>query len=323
MTKDLACAAAATLDSVARSQLRRIQAEEEPVLVLPENASVTEMRRARQRRAVRRGQDVYLPSWREAAVGMPNVFLRSALFAAAEVTDRPLMNFEIASQGNVALTMTGHPLGDYDRRVFAICLNYYRDERPLCPDGEPKWVKATFWQLAKDLNVSYGANVHKAIRNSLIRLNAAHLRVRVRGVDIPMPRLIDVVFHDGYHGEATPDSLLRAGDIVSFRVHESMANLFGPKDWTAVSESALHDYSGLPAWLASFYSTHDGPYGVKVEDLLRFSGAVCTEREFRRRLKTSLTRLQADDVPVALRVARFKIEAGDVTVELLRWETSA
>lgn len=51
-TQDLSFAAAATLDSVARSQLRQLAAEES-VLVLPDNASVTELRQARQRRAVR------------------------------------------------------------------------------------------------------------------------------------------------------------------------------------------------------------------------------------------------------------------------------
>lgn len=321
-TRDLACAAAATLDSVANSQLRRIEADDEPILVLPENASTAEMRQARLRRSVRRGDDLYLPSWREAAVGMPNVLLRSALFAAAETCAPPLMDAEIASQGDVSLKMTGHRLGDYDRRVFAVCLSQYRTDLPLSHDGEPSWVRTTFWQFAKGLNVTYGPNVHKGIRNSLIRLNAAHLRVRIAGVDVPMPRLIDVVFQEGYD-DKIPDQRLRGSDVVSFRVQESMANLFGPKAWTAVSESALHDYSGLPAWLACFYSTHNRPFALKIEDLWRYSGVVCDEREFRRRLKTALTRLQADDVPSLVRVAGFKIADGKVTVELVRWAAAA
>ncbi len=155
-TRDLACAAAATLDSVANGQLRRIEADDEPILVLPENASTAEMRQARLRRSVRRGDDLYLPSWREAAVGMPNVLLRSALFAAAETCDTPLMDAEIASQGDVSLKMTGHRLGDYDRRVFAVCLSQYRTDLPLSHDGEPSWVRTTFWQFAKGLNVVSG-----------------------------------------------------------------------------------------------------------------------------------------------------------------------
>lgn len=322
LTQDLACAAAATLESVARSQLRRMAAEEEPVLVLPDNASVTEVRQARQRRAVRRGDDVYLPTWREATVGLPNAFLRSSLFSAAEVTDKPLMNVEIGVQGDMSLTLTGHPLGDYDRRVFAACLNYYRDDRPLCPGSELRWVKVTFWQLARDLNVTYSANTHRAIRDSLIRLNAAHLRIRVKRVDIPMPRLLDAVFDDGYQGRDTDARGLKGSDLISFRVLDSMARLFGPEDWSAVTDAALHDYSGLPAWLASYYSSHAKPYPLNVTDVFLWSGVVCELREFRRRLKQALARLQREDVPEKVRVAAFDLTESHLTVELVRWQSA-
>lgn len=321
LTQDLTSAAAATLESVARSQLRKLKAEDEPVLVLPDNASVKELRHARQRRAVRRGEDVYLPSWRDATVGIPNLFLRSSLFAAAEVTDKPLMNLEIVSQGDTSITVTGHPLGDYDRRVFAACLNYYRDDRPLCPGGDPRWVKVTFWQLARDLKVTYCANTHQAIRESLIRLNAAHLRIRVKRVDIPMPRLMDVVFDDGYQGRDTPCRQLKGSDLICFRVLESMARLFGPADWSAVSDVALHDFSGLPAWLVSYYSSHAKPYAVKVEDLFGWTGVVCELREFRRRLKRALARLQREDMPDNVRVSAFELTDSHLTVELVRWQS--
>lgn len=320
VTQDHAYAAAATIESLARSQWRRLNADDQAVLVLPDNASQAEMREARTRRAVRRGVDVFLPAWPESKVGLPNVFLRSALFAAATVTDQPLMNAEIASRGDASLTLTGHALGDYDRRVFAACLSFYREDRPLCGGEEPRWVKVTFWQLAKCLGGTYGPNVHKAIRDSLIRLNAAHLRIRVKGVDIPMPRLIDVVFDDGYRGQHTPDHLLRGSGVISFRVLESMANLFGPDDWTAVSRAALHGLSGLPSWLANFYSSHKEPYAVKIADLFDWSGVVCDLREFRRRLKRALQRLQDEDVPIEVRVASFEFTEEHVIVRLLRWQ---
>ncbi|PLK48312.1 plasmid replication initiator TrfA [Uliginosibacterium sp. TH139] len=323
LTQDLAFAAAATLESVARHQLRRKTTEEAPVLLLPDNASIAEVRQARLRRAVQRGKDVFLPTWREATVGIPNALLRSSLFSAAGVTNKPLMNLEIRVQGDTSLTLTGHPLGDYDRRVFAACLNYYRDDRPLCPGSELRWVTVTFWQLARNLNVSYCANTHQAIRDSLIRLNAAHLRIRVKRVDIPMPRLLDVLFDDGYQGKDTPARLLKGSDLISFRILESMATLFGPEDWSAVSEAALHDYSGLPAWLASYYSTHAKPFPVKVEDLFRWSGVVCEFREFRRRLKLGLERLQRVDVPEKVRLVAYELTNTHLTVELERWKRSS
>lgn len=317
-TRNLVSAGADTLDGIARSQQRRAKAAE-AVLVLAPNVSDVELRQARLRRAVRRGCDVYLPSWREATVAMPNVLLRSALFAARTPTGEALMEEPIASQGDTVVTLTGHPLCDYDRRVFAACLNYYRDERPLSDSEEAEWVRVSYWQLAQDLKVAYGANVHRAIRESLIRLNAAHLRIRVRRQDIPMPHLIEVAFDDGYAGKDASTEHLRGSDLVAFRVLESMARLFGPDDWSAVSELALHGYSGLTSWLTGFYSTHAGPYAVAIADLYRFSGAVCEMREFRRRLKVALERLTGDDVPESHRVAAFALDKTNVTVKLARW----
>lgn len=65
--------------------------------------------------------------------------------------------------------------------------------------------------------MTYCANTHRAIRDSLIRLNAAHLRIRVKRVYIPMPRLLDVLFDDGYEGASTPERLLKGSDLVSLR----------------------------------------------------------------------------------------------------------
>lgn len=317
-TQDLALAAAATLESMARSQLRK--AHEQAILELAPNASATEVQQARQRRAVRRGQDVYLPSWREAAVGLPNLFLRSALFSAS-TGGEPLFEAPIAVQGDTVITMTGLQLSDYDRRVFAACLNYYREDRPLSSRDDQPWVKVSIWQLAtKDLQVTYGVNIHKAIRESLIRLNAAHLRIRVRRQDIPMPRLIEVAFDDGYQGRGTPTKLLRGSDLVAFRVLESMANLFGPTDWSAVHQDAIHDGSGLFSWLASYYSTHAKAYPVKINELLKYSGSACDLREFRRRLKTALAKLQSEEIPEDIRVASFDLTATHVTVHLVRWK---
>ncbi|KVP39606.1 hypothetical protein WJ87_05065 [Burkholderia ubonensis] len=220
----------------------------------------------------------------------------------------------------MVLTLTGHQLCDYDRRVFAACLNHYRDDRPLSPDdASPAWVTLSFYQFAQDLSTAYGAKVHKAIRDSLIRLSAAHLRVRINRRDIPLPRLIDVAFDDGYAGVEPADCQLRGSDRVAFRIFESMANLFGPADWSAVPQPALTEYAGLAAWLASFYSTHSKPYPLKVSDLYSYAGVTCELREFRRMLKTALDKLKRDDASVDLRVESYVLTKDELTVHLARW----
>lgn len=316
----LVTAAAETVEAVARRQQHRKAVETAtPVLELSVNATPTEVRAARQRRAVRRGKDVFLPSWKDAAVALPNALLRSALFSASSAQREALFEAPIAAQGDVVLTLTGHQLCDYDRRVFAACLNHYRDDRPLSPeDASPAWVTLSFYQFAQDLGGAYGATVHKAIRDSLIRLSAAHLRVRIQRRDIPLPRLLDVAFDDGFAGCETQDSALHGSDRVAFRVLESMANLFGPADWSAVPQPAL-DYAGLASWLASFYSTHAKPYTLKVSDLYGYAGVTCEPREFRRMLKTALDKLQRTDASPDVRVARYELTKETLTVHLARW----
>lgn len=314
-------AASETIEALAKGQAKKLT--QGSILELPSNASDTELRSARQRRAVRRGESLYLPSWRDMAVAFPNVLLRSALFSARHPGES-FFDEPIATQGDAVMTMTGYRLCHYDRKVFAVCLKYYREERELHSEkADLGWVKVSYWQLAQDLKLPYGLNSHIAIRESLIRLNAVHLRIRVGRQDIPMPRLIEVAFDDEYKARESAAERIKSSDLVAFRVLDSMANLFGPQEWTAVSESAIFDYSGLKGWVTSFYSTHKGPYALKVSELLKLSGSDCELKEFRRRLKDALTMLKGDEVDSAIRVENFEMDKVHLTVSLTRWSAQA
>lgn len=321
--KPLLRAAAKTVTGVLQRELRKL--EQAPVLKLPENASDKELKEARLRRAVSRGKSLYLPSWKDMAVGFPNVLLRSALFAACNPPQKNEAVFEkpIATQGDATLKMTGHQLGHYDRQVFAACLRYYRNGLTLhAADTDLGWIEVSFWQLAQDLNVPYGLNSHIAIRESLIRLSAAHLRIQTNRQDIPLPRLIDVKFDDGYQGRTSSSKNVKGRDTVTFRILDAMAELFGPEDWSNVSDAAIFDYSGLHAWVTGFFSTHSKDFSLKITDLYAFSGSVCELREFRRRLKDTLTKLQSPETDVQVRVERFEMDKENVRVYLVRWQKS-
>lgn len=314
-------AAATTLDSIANKDLERLKEKQAPVLVLPDNASAIELRNARQRRAVRRRDALYLPVWRSGTVGLPNIMLRSALFSSALRAGGAVGNHDVPVQGDASLLLSGVPLMGYDRRVLAVCMSCLQEDQPICLGERPSWLRVSVWRLAQALNVSYGLNVHRAILDSLGRLDQARLRVRVRGEDLPDLRLLELdddalrIVHAG--GEARP----RGSDLITFRIPSEFAELFGPASWSALSDAVLHDYSGLVAWLATYYSTHAGPYPLKIVALLNWSGSVCDLREFRRRLKRALLRLQQEDVPQEHRVAAFELTDVNVTVHLCRWQS--
>lgn len=300
---------------------KKRQANAGGVFVLAEDATNHAVSLERRRRAVRRGSDVYLPTGREEAVLLPNIFLRSALFSANNNAGESLVDELLASLGATAeLTLTGVRLGDYDRRVLAACLQYYGAGVPLSTEGgEGQWIKVTYWEFSQSIRSSYGKNVHIAIRDSLSRLNKAQLRVRFEHWDIPQLRLLEVDVDDGGAGAENSTLNPKGSDVVAFRIEASMAKLFGLNAWTAVNVSAAHDYSGLTSWLANFYSTHAKPYPLTLSRLYELCGAVCSLPEFRRRLKNALTRLQKDDVHEDCRVGCFEMDETSVTVELVRW----
>jgi len=314
--RTLAIKAAETLEAMARGQARK----NEPghVLALPDTASVSEVREHRRQRSLRYGEDVYLPTWHDAAVVLPNRLLRSSLFSAGE-PGAPLDGHILGTQGGFSIEMTGPQLCYYDRRLFGVCLKHYQAERPLASNTS-QWVRTTFWQLSKAMFVAYNGNVHKAIRSSLKRLHAATLRIKVGRFDLPMPRLIEVAFDDGFTDMNTPDHELKASDRIAFRVQDSMATLFGPNEWTAVSDHTLHDYRGLAAWLCSYYATHRESFELKVRDLYSYSGSKGGLAEFRKRLKDALKQLQSDDAAEEHRVARYEMSKETITVHLARWE---
>ncbi|PLC52033.1 hypothetical protein CR155_20260 [Pollutimonas nitritireducens] len=308
---------ATTLDKLADAKLREFNAE--PILDLADNASAQERRQARQRRAVRQRDDVYLPACRPGEVSLPNIFLRSALFAAA-TPGTDLCDAHLATMGDAAVVMTGPRLGTVDRRVFAALLSHYNEEdRPLSKATNPSWIEISLWRLAQLTSGTHGANVYTSILNSLIRLSSAQTRIRVNRRDVPISKLIEIAI-DEHHATSDNDrGPLHRHARIRFRIGEAIATLFGPYTWTSVHLEDLSKHAGLRAWLAGFFSSHAKPYPSRVTDLHKYSGSSCDLREFRRRLKRSLTQLQSTAIPQVDRVATFELADDKITVTMESW----
>lgn len=65
----------------AEGEQKRATKRAQPILELPATATLSEMRKARRSRAVRRGKDVFLPTWQDLCTAMPNALIRSALWS--------------------------------------------------------------------------------------------------------------------------------------------------------------------------------------------------------------------------------------------------
>lgn len=308
-----------SLALAARRAAARAKADESPILELDLTATPAAVNAARTRRAVRRGRDVYLPCWSDYAVGLPNALLRSRLWTAGEGAEAWMEGAEIATLGQDArILYTGRQLTQYDRRVFAACLDYYKEDRPLSDGRNSAWVCVSFYQFALAMGLTYTLNTHKAMRASLVRLEAAALRLGAGSLELPVPRLLEVAFDDGYHN--MPEHELKGSDQIAFRVLEQFASLYGPTSWTAVPKPAL-ELRGLRAWLAGFYATHSAPRELPFSKLQELSGMTCRSNDFRACVTRALDDLMKLPVAADIRVARYQVSPDKkaVMVVLGRW----
>ena len=311
-----------SLALAARRAAARAKADEAPILELEPMATPAAVNAARTRRAVRRGRDVYLPCWSDFAVGLPNALLRSRLWTAGEGADAWMEGAEVATLGqDTRILYTGKQLTQYDRRVFAACLDYYKEDRPLSDGITSAWVCVSFFSFAQQMGLSYTLNTHKAMRASLLRLEAAALRVGAGNLELPVPRLLEVAFDDGYHNR--PDAELKGSDQIAFRVLEQFAALYGPTSWTAVPKPAL-GLRGIRAWLAGFYATHRAPRELPFSKLQTLSGMTCRPNDFRACVVRALDELSSSATEAEIRVARYQVSVDKkaVTVVLARWGTT-
>ncbi|WP_084534350.1 hypothetical protein [Paraburkholderia dilworthii] len=305
------------------------EASAEPAIaVLPPNATVEEVRRARCRQAARRGADVYLPNWSDMAQALPDAFLRTALFGSGRNIqsendkvlsgDQTLLvaGKEVASFQNLTLTFSGYELCQFDRQVYATCLDYYR-ERPLCPDECPRHVRTSFYEFACRMGNAYSVKAHKAIRASLLRLSFAQMRLRCQRMNIEIPKLLSVTFEDG---EAGGD--FKGSDMLLLRVTVSVAELFGPGAWTAVAREVVR-YDGLTGWLASFYASHSAAKWVWVNQLYALSGYESHTRNFKASLIRALEKLKDGETPLCSRVSAYHFSKDGTRIYVIRSEWRA
>ncbi|KVE73701.1 hypothetical protein [Burkholderia vietnamiensis] len=298
----------------------------EPAVVqLPSNATVEEVRHARRRQSARRGTEVYLPSWSAMARALPNAFLRSALFSAGRTVqadnagvlsgDPSLLvtGKEIASFQNMSLIFSGYELCQFDRLVYATCLDYYR-EVPLCPEEGTRHLRTTFYEFARRMGNEYSVKAHRAIRASLLRLSFAQMRMRYNRLNIEIPKLLSVTFEDG-----EPSEDFKGSDVLLLRVTTSVAELFGPGSWTAVENEAV-GYDGLKGWLASFYAGHAGPQWLPIETLYRLSGYESHMRNFRASLIRALEKLKDPRTPTGCQVAKYHFSKDGKKIYVVRSE---
>lgn len=288
--------------------------EDSALLELPATTTGAAVLQARSRRAIRFAGEVFLPSWPTGAVGLPTVLLRSAFWAPGEQEDVLVQDLAIPTLGDdVRVLLTGKPLLQYDRRVFAACLAIVKDQPLSNHDAPGRSTTVTYYEMAHAMGNAYTLNTHTAIRSSLLRLRQAALQVRLRSELHQVPQLLDVAFTKG---DAEP----QGADELEIRIPEPVALLYGMRNWTVVPNEVLA-MKALRGWLSGLLATQVVAETLSFERLHEVSGMLCRPNDFRRRVCDALEELQAPDVPFAYRVSSFEVTADKkwLTVRMARW----
>lgn len=219
-----------------------------------------------------------LPLWSEAVRGVPNTILRSALFGAIKRGRRMYMQGEkVASFGNVTIFQTGPRLDQADLDVWEECLHLARI------GGLGTRIQFAAHGFLKAIGRDTGKSQHEWLKDAFRRLTSTVVEIKCG-----QRAYFGSMLHHGARDDGTGHYCIE--------INPAIVSLYGTDGWTAVEVAQRRALKGQPLaqWLLGYYSSHNKPYPVKVESILRWSGSDCAElKRFRQRLRDVLIRLEA------------------------------
>jgi len=218
---------------------------------------------------------VKLPLWPDSVYGVPNWFLRSALFGAVKRGRRAFQNdVEKATSKRVVIRYTGYQLDQSDLDVWEHCVQLVRKQ------NLGTHVEFTLSGFLRGIDRAHGSSGVVWLSASLNRLTTAIVTVQV----------------DRINFRGAMISYLRRDEEgkQELGLHPRMIDLY-KAGWTQIEWTQRNALRGYPLaqWLHGFYCTHAEPFPLKVSTVLRLSGSENTHlTSFRQKLKDALALLE-------------------------------
>jgi len=214
-----------------------------------------------------------LPIWPDAVRGVPNGFLRSALFGAiAKGRRRYISGEQIAAVNGIEIKYTGQQLDQGDLDVWECVLHIARLQQL------GKTCRFTAYSLLKLMSKKDTGSNRETLHKRLMRLKATAVELQNDRYSYA-GSLIDEVYRD----KETQQYVV----ILNPKLHA----LFAKDNFTQIEWAIRRDLDGKPLaqWLHGFYSSHAQPYAMQVDTLLKLSGSENdSPRSARQKLRKSL-----------------------------------
>ncbi len=219
---------------------------------------------------------VYLPAWPELVRGVPNGFLRSALFGiVAKGKRRYLENERIDAIDGIEVYYTGQKLDQMDLDVYENLLHLARQQ------ALGSCCRVTSYRLLKLLGKNDDGRNRKLLQLCILRLKATAVVIKCGRYSY-----IGSLLDEGYKDEETQEWVIV--------LNPKIKALFAPDQYTQINWEVRRKLGPLAKWLHGFYASHAKPYPIRVETLHRLCGSETKDLfHFRAKLRAALQTLQA------------------------------
>ena len=222
--------------------------------------------------AASRAPVAQLPVWPDATRGVPNGFIRSALFSAVKRGRRKMVDDEVASIAGVSIRYTGLQLNQNDLTVWESILH---ESRGMAL-GEP--VRVTAYQLLKIQEKRDNGQNRQLLLDRMERLVNGTVKIKTERYTY-----IGGLIHDAIRDDDTHEWVIWFNPrLQPLFLHDQYTQI----DWRAHLEL---DGRPLAQWLHGFYATHKQPLPYKMKTIKRLCGSETRELwKFRQTLKTAM-----------------------------------
>ncbi|MFZ4539731.1 plasmid replication initiator TrfA [Propionivibrio sp.] len=219
-----------------------------------------------------------LDIWPDAVRGVPNSFLRSALFGVSNIRKTYSNRTLIAAVDGYEIRFFGTSFNQTDLDVWETLLHLAR----LQPLGTK--VEFTAHSLLKELGRSTGGKDHEQLKEELARLGSGWTEI----TDTKAKKTFAGNFISSFVRDDETERYVVSFTPEMAQLYEAGHTLI---DW---SERKALGKNNLAKWLHGHYASHASPFHYKTGTLRDLSGSDTTGlRTFRQKLKKALDALKA------------------------------
>ena len=225
-----------------------------------------------------------LPDWPENTRGIPNIYLRSALFGVITRGRRQAVKLiDIGTVKGVSIRYSGWQLDQGDLDVLAQLLHMYKYHR----DISGRYIRFNARGFLRSIGRQPGKSGREWLKESIRRLKANALEITT---ELTLSYGSETVT---YAGSLIDEFYYNRQEQCYFlKINPKLASLFNT-GWTQIKwEQRLQLKIDLAKWLHGFYASHRDPFPVKVITLKHLCGSVSSRLSgFRGNLRTALDEL--------------------------------